>query len=189
MKHANFSIAVLPGDGIGPEVVAEAVRVLQAVGAGWDKTTLSFHEHPVGAGEYVRNGDPLPQTTFDACVACDAVLFGAAGLPDVRWPDGKEVVPQIDLRERLELYGGLRPIRLYHANDSPLKRYNAGEIDFVIVRESTEGLFSGRSLKQDRERSLAEDVRRITRCGSERLLRVAFRPACQRRGIGSRGDK
>ena len=62
------------------------------------------------------------------------------GLPDVRWPDGKEMTPQIDLRERLDLYYGVRPIRLYHEFHSPLKNVRAGEIDLVIVRESTEGL-------------------------------------------------
>jgi isocitrate/isopropylmalate dehydrogenase len=62
--------------------------------------------------------------------------LGAMGLPSVRWPDGRELTPQIDLRERLDLYAGLRPIRLYHAQDTPLKRYGAGEIDLVIVREN-----------------------------------------------------
>jgi len=181
MDQTTFSIAVLPGDGIGPEVVSEAVRVLQAVAAGWSETRLDLQEYPVGAAEYLRSGDPLPDATFEACRVSDAVLFGAAGLPHVRWPDGKEMVPQIDLRERLELYGGLRPIRLYHPEDSPLKGYTVGEIDFVLVRESTEGLFSGRFSKQDREHGVAEDVMRITRRGSQRLFRMAFQQARRRR--------
>jgi 3-isopropylmalate dehydrogenase len=103
------------------------------------------------------------------------------GLPDVRWPDGKEMTPQLDLREKLQLYCGLRPIRLYHEHDTPLKRYQAGAIDFVIVRESTEGLFSARLSQTSPEKGEVCDVMRITRAGSERVCRAAFRIAQRRR--------
>src|SRR5688572_18630046 len=142
----TFDIAVLPGDGIGVDVTREAVRVLQALEHGLSGVRLAFHEYSVGAGEYLKRGDPLPAEALDACARADAVLLGAMGLPSVRWPDGKEMTPQLDLREKFQLYCGLRPIRLYHERDTPLKR-PSGVIDFVIVRESTEGLFSARLSK------------------------------------------
>lgn len=177
---STLQIAVLPGDGIGPEVTREAVAVLDAVSEKVDGLSLESTEHAVGAGEYLRSGNPLPETAFEACRAADAVLLGAMGLPDVRWPDGKEMTPQIDLRERLDLYCGLRPIYLYHADDTPLKNYEAGQIDFVIVRENTEGLFSARLSQRDRQADEVRDVLRITRRGSERIIRSALELAQQR---------
>ncbi|MDB4541325.1 isocitrate/isopropylmalate family dehydrogenase, partial [Akkermansiaceae bacterium] len=105
----SYHIAVLPGDGIGPEVTAAAVAVLKAA----CPEQLTFSEQAVGAGEYLRSGSPLPEAAFDACENADAVLLGAMGLPHVRWPDGREMTPQIDIRERLDLYAGPRPIKLY----------------------------------------------------------------------------
>ena len=91
------------------------------------------------------------------------------------------MTPQIDLRERLDLYNGLRPIYLYAAEDSPLKKYQAGEIDFVIVRENTEGLFAARTDPQEQTREEARDIMLITRKGSLRIFRAAFHQAMQRR--------
>lgn len=181
MSDTTFNIAVLPGDGIGVDVVAEAVKVLQALEPKLDGVKFAFHEYSVGASEYLKRGDPLPAEAFEACRKADAVLLGAMGLPQVRWPDGKEMTPQLDLREKLELYCGLRPIRLYHESHTPLKRYQAGEIDFVIVRESTEGLFSARLSKAWPEEGEVRDVMRITRKGAERICRAAFRIAQKRR--------
>ncbi len=145
----EYQITVLSGDGIGPEVTREAVQVLQVVAEKIGGFRFDFHEESVGAHEYVRRGDPLPEPAFESCRGADAVLLGAMGLPDVRWPDGKEMTPQLDLREKLDLYCGLRPIYLFHADDCPLKGYETGEIDFVIVRENTEGLFSDRLSQRD----------------------------------------
>ena len=91
MPHTHH-IAVLPGDGIGPEVTHAAVSVLKAL-----DLSLTFSEHQVGAGEFLRSGTPLPEEAFEACEKADAVLLGAMGLPNVRWPDGREMTPQIDL--------------------------------------------------------------------------------------------
>jgi 3-isopropylmalate dehydrogenase len=177
----TVSIAVLPGDGIGAEVTAEAVRVLRAVESRTTAVRFELRECAAGAAEYLRSGDPLPASTLEACRRADAVLLGAMGLPDVRWPDGREMAPQIDLRERLDLYCGLRPVRLYHPADTPLKRYAAGEIDLVIVRESTEGLFSSRLVPAQPGAGEVRDALLVTRCGSERLFRSAFREARRRR--------
>jgi 3-isopropylmalate dehydrogenase len=175
------SIAVLPGDGIGPEVMRAALDIMRAVEPPAGSVRLELSEHSVGAGEFLRHGDPLPVEALEACRRADAVLLGAMGLPDVRWPDGREMAPQLDLREQLDLYCGLRPIRLYHAADTPLKRYQAAEIDFVIVRESTEGLFSSRLAKPPAGTTEVSDTLRVSRRGSERLFRAAFRLARTRR--------
>ncbi len=181
MAKQTLHIAVLPGDGIGPEVTHEAVQVLEAVSARLTDYEFQLTEHAVGAAEYLRSGDPLPEQAFAACRDADAVLLGAMGLPDVRWPNGKEMTPQIDLRERLDLYCGLRPIHLYHTDDTPLKGYAAGAIDFLIVRENTEGLFSARLSEHEPHSDEVRDVMRITRVGSERIVRAAFEQARMRR--------
>ena len=175
----SFQIVVLPGDGIGADVVAEGVRVLRAVEAKLAGVTFQLTEHPCGAGEYLKNGDPLPASTMQACRKSDAILLGAMGLPHVRWPGGTEMAPQLDLREELELYGGVRPIRLYQPSHSPLK--NGERIDFVLYRENTEGLFSSRKNTRPPGATEVIDSLRITRRGSERLFRAAFRHAQRRR--------
>ncbi len=184
-----FNIAVLPGDGVGAEVMAEGVKVLRAVEARLEGAQFELQEYSVGASEFLRSGDPLPPQTFARIEQCDAILLGAMGLPNVRWPNGVEMTPQIDLREQLDLYCGLRPIRLYHANDTPLKKYNSGEIDLLLVRESTEGLFSSRKIKTPPGAAEANDTMRITRAGSERLFRAAFREARKRRNKVTLVDK
>ncbi len=179
-------IALLPGDGIGPEVVAESVKILEAVQDGF---RLEFQEFSVGAGEYLRSGDPLPPATFEAVKAFDAILLGAMGLPDVRWPNGTEMAPQLDLREQLELYSGPRPIRLYAHDLTPLKGYKAGQIDFVIVRENTEGIFWSRKGSISTSDEEVVDGIRISRRGSERLFHSAFQLARKRRKKVSLIDK
>ncbi|HYP04841.1 MAG TPA: isocitrate/isopropylmalate dehydrogenase family protein [Bryobacteraceae bacterium] len=173
----TFRIALLPGDGIGPDVVAEAVKVLRTVAP----DALEYTELSVGANEYLRSADPLPPATFERLKEFDAILLGAMGLPEVRWPDGTEMTPQIDLREKLDLYCGLRPIRLYHEPHSPLKGQGAGTIDFVIIRENTEGLFFSRLEKTGPDPSEVRDTMRISRAYSERLFHSAFAQARKRR--------
>lgn len=151
--------------------------------------SLDIVEQPCGAGEYLRNGDPLPQATVDACRKADAVLLGAMGLPDVRWPDGTEMVPQIDLREILDLYAGVRPIYLFHGSHCPLKGYETGQIDFVIFRENCEGLFASRKNSYPAQATQVEDTLRITRRGAERIVRAAFRHAAKRRNFVTLVDK
>ncbi len=181
MEENHFSIAVLRGDGIGSDVITESLKVLSAVESKLTNTTFSLHEYSVGAAEYLRSGDPLPAATFEQIKTHDAILLGAMGLPNVRWPNGVEMTPQIDLREWLDLYCGLRPIKLYHEQHSPLKNFTAGEIDFLLVRESTEGLFAARKNKIDLTSAEVNDTMRVTRYGSERLFRSAFKAAKQRR--------
>jgi 3-isopropylmalate dehydrogenase len=177
----TYRIATLPGDGIGPEVTAEAVKVLQALAPSLQDVRFEFQEYSVGAAEYLRSGDPMPPQTFEAIQSHDAILLGAMGLPDVRWPGGTEMAPQLDLREQLDLYCGLRPVYLYDPAHSPLKAHAAGEIDFVIVRENTEGLFYSRKNFYTPGAVEVVDSLRISRHGAERLFRAAFREAAGRR--------
>src|SRR4051812_36969986 len=128
----TFRIAVLPGDGIGPEVVDAAFKVWSKLATAASSVALHWKEYPAGAGEFLRVGNPLPDSTMQACRDADAIFLGAMGLPDVRWPDGREMAPQLDLREQLELYAGVRPARLYHERHSPLKGVQAGEIDLIL---------------------------------------------------------
>ena len=175
----NYAIAVLPGDGIGPDVVAEGLKVLRAVEAKLNGVTFSTVEFAVGAAEYLRSGDPLPEATFTEIAKYSTILLGAMGLPNIRWADGREMAPQIDIREKLGLYCGLRPIVLYHPNDTPLKGKTA--IDFALVRESTEGLFVSRLEPYSLEADAVTDRLRITRSGAERVIRSAVELAAGRR--------
>jgi 3-isopropylmalate dehydrogenase len=175
----TLNIALLPGDGIGVDVVRETVRVLRAIEASRPELQFQCTGYSVGAGEYLQSGDPLPPDTLDRIARHDAILLGAMGLPAVRWPNGVEMTPQIDIREKLDLYCGLRPIRLYHPQDTPIKK--AEFIDFLLVRESTEGLFWKRGEQYSPQAPEAFDTMRISRAGSERLFRSAFEQAMKRR--------
>ena len=178
----SFDIAVLGGDGIGPEVCDQAVRLIEEIAPRLDQVEFNLSHHSVGVGEYQRSGNALPDATFEACRSADAVLLGAMGLPNVRYPNGKEIAPQLDLRERLQLYGGVRPIRLFNAADTPLKGYDVGDIDFVLLRESTEGLFSGRDSVADLDADESTNLMRISRRATDRLCRMAFEIARKRGG-------
>jgi 3-isopropylmalate dehydrogenase len=169
------NIVLLPGDGIGGEVLDSAVQVLRALPG----LELTFTQHPCGAGEYLRSGNPLPESTMQACRDADAILLGAMGRPDVRWPDGREMAPQLDLREQLGLFAGVRPVRVFHPSHSPLRD---PRIDYVLVRESTEGLFSTRLRPREAGADAVRDELLVTRAGSERLFHFSFRLAMTRRG-------
>ena len=179
-----FKVAILGGDGIGPEVIAEGVKVLRAAETLLSGARFELVEHSVGAGEFLRSGDPLPPATLERIREADAILLGAMGLPSVRWPSGVEMTPQIDLREQLDLFNGIRPIRLFHESHSPLKGYGGAggrPIDFVIIRENCEGLFSERRTPRPAGRDFETDTLTITRRGAERVCREAFKLALKRR--------
>lgn len=186
---SHLRIALMPGDGIGPEVTDAAVQVLQTLESQSDDLVLQLETLSVGAGEYLRSGDPLPSDTLERAKACDAILLGAMGLPDVRWPNGTEMAPQIDIREQLDLYQGIRPVHLYHDALTPLRDRRAGEIDLVIYRENTEGLFWERQASHDPQAEYVENAMRISRSSSERIVRAAFAAARQRRGKVTLVDK
>ena len=182
--QSSFHIAVLPGDGIGIDVTEEAVRVLRAVERSLGSFALRLTTHECGAVCYQRTGDDLPRETLDACRQADAVLLGAMGHPDIRKPDGTELTPQVTLRVIFDLYAGVRPCKLYAGARTPLANVKPGEIDFVILREQTEGLFASQTggiVLHDR---LATDTLVMTRHGIERICEFAFRLAAD---LGPRG--
>jgi 3-isopropylmalate dehydrogenase len=182
----SFDIAVLPGDGIGVEVIDATVPVLEKSLRGTG-LTLGFRMHPAGALHYKATGEALPEATLEAARAADAILLGAMGWPEIRYPDGTEIGPQLDLRFKLELYAGVRPARAVPGIPLPLADPRARSIDLVLVRESTEGLFASRgkgTLEADRE---ARDTMVITRRGSERVHEFAFRLAERRKARGLPG--
>jgi 3-isopropylmalate dehydrogenase len=184
MNEAELSIAVLPGDGIGPDVIAATLAVLEAVQARLGGVRLRCTEHQAGASLYRRTGVALPDATLSAIASADAVLFGAMGLPSVRRPDGTEVAPQLELREQFGLYAGIRPARLLPGVPSPLADPRAAAIDLVIIRESTEGLFAGRKTGRVEDDARAVDELVITRATSERLFDMAFALAARREAQG-----
>ena len=173
MSYANkLSVAVLPGDGIGTEVTSATLAILEPLarrhGLGLDIAML-----PAGAFHYRDTGTALPDETFERARAADAILLGAMGWPGIRYPDGREIAPQIELRMRLGLYAGVRPIRAIPGVPLPLSDPRARDIDLVIVRESTEGLFHSRDSGVV-TRDAAEETLRITRSTTERLARFSF---------------
>ncbi|MDA1258823.1 MAG: isocitrate/isopropylmalate family dehydrogenase, partial [Chloroflexi bacterium] len=114
MNHkTSFRIAVLPGDGIGIEVIDAALEVLNAVEQKIGGFRLQTETLPAGAGHYRDTGVALPEDTLRAAEQCDAILLGAMGLPEVRYPDGTEISPQLDLRFHFGLFAGVRPVRTY----------------------------------------------------------------------------
>lgn len=181
---ADFRIVVLPGDGIGIEVMQACLAVLDAVEKRFGGFRLRYEEHPGGAQCYADTGTAFPDSSMRASQEADAILFGAMGLPHVRYADGTEIAPQLDLRDALDLYAGVRPIRAIPGAPLPLADPRAAAIDLVIVREQTEGWFYGR-LRPDAVPPATDeeafDMGRITRAGSERLFDFAFALAARRK--------
>ncbi|AZZ52399.1 3-isopropylmalate dehydrogenase [Rathayibacter festucae] len=179
----TVKLAVIPGDGIGPEVIAEAVKVLDAVTADSDlvieKTPFSL-----GAGRFLETGDVLTDEDLASISAHDAILLGAVGgVPgDPRLKDANiERGLLLRLRFALDHYVNLRPTRLYAGVSSPLSA--PGEVDFVVVREGTEGPYvgNGGSIRQGTPHEIANEVSVNTAYGVERVVRHAFELARKRR--------
>lgn len=187
MVERSFHIAVLPGDGIGIEVMDACLFLLDRMIARLGGPHLIFERLPAGAFCYRDTGEALPGRSFERAKAADAILFGAMGWPEIRYPDGTEIAPQLDLRTRLDLYAGLRPIRLLPGVEGALSDPRAAMIDLVIVRESTEGLFAARGKGEIEADARAADTQVITRAGSERIVDFAFRLARRRKLAGSAG--
>jgi len=179
----TFEIAVFSGDGIGPEITAPTVKILQDLAAASGAYTLEMTDAPAGAAHYAKTGESLPKASMDLARKADAILLSAMGLPDVRYADGTEISPQIDLRKALTLFAGVRPVTVRPGQITPLTLPPGREIDFVLVRESTEGLFytqgTGEVTKDE-----ARETLRITRDISEKLFRFAFDLAKTRKAAG-----
>ena len=189
MPRTSYSIAVLPGDGIGHEVMAAALEVLCALESRIGRRFVTS-PHAAGAQHYADTGVALPEPVLEACRRADAILFGAMGLPHVRDAQGTEVIPQLDIRFALDLYAGVRPIKTWPGLPTPLSDPRAAQIDMVLVRENTEGLFYARGrgvIEGEGENAAAFDTMRISRKGTARVVDFALRLTEQRRARGRPG--
>src|SRR5881275_2546849 len=178
-------IAVLAGDGIGPEVMAPALEVLRRIEA---TSTLKFRftEAPAGANNYLATGKSMPESTVRLCDEADAILLGACGMPSVRYPDNTEIMPQVELRFHFDLYAGVRPARLIPGVPSPIVGADTRGLDLVVLRGSTAGLFAsiGKGVVTHDD---ARETLVITRKTSERLFEFSFRLAERRKARGRPG--
>ncbi len=181
----HHRIAVFPGDGIGIEVTAAALQVLREAQRRVGGFRLDFEELPAGAFCYRDTGEALPKASVDAAAQADAILLGACGWPEIRYPDGTEIRPQVELRFIFDLYAGVRPIRFFPGTPQVLARTGGRPIDFVLIRESTEGLFASKGTIRNRE--VAAETMVITRRTTERLMRFGFRLARARKAKGHAG--
>jgi len=178
-----FQVAVFDGDGIGPEIMAPTVDILRGLAARNSDYDLAFTSLPAGAAHYARTGESLPQHALDTAGKADAILLSAMGLPDVRYADGTEISPQIELRKAFRLFAGVRPVRVAPGGLTPLKMPQDTQIDFVLIRESTEGLFFTQG-KGEVTEDEARETLLITRKVSEDLFQFAFNLARDRKAQG-----
>jgi 3-isopropylmalate dehydrogenase len=187
----NATIVTLPGDGIGREVVAEAVKVLEAVAERFGHH-FDFTEQLIGGAAIDATGEPLPSATLDACRAADAVLLGAVGGP--KWSDpAAEVRPEqglLGLRKELGLFANLRPVTIYPQlrDASPLREERLAGVDLVVVRELTGGIYFG-PRQEAGDEGTAYDTMLYTADEVRRIAHVAFRLAQRRHKVVTSVDK
>jgi 3-isopropylmalate dehydrogenase len=180
VKGQCYKIAVIPGDGIGAEVVREGLKVLEVAcrAEGVSYETVSFD---IGGERYLRTGETLPESVLDELRRFDAIYFGAIGHPDVP-PGVLERGILLKLRFALDLFVNLRPVKLYPGVETPLKGKTPEDIDFVVVRENTEDVYAleGTSFQPNTENEVAIQPAIYTRRGTERVIRYAFELAIRR---------
>lgn len=178
-------IAVLAGDGIGPEIVTEAIKVMNAMGAKFGHK-FDYTYAPVGATAIDSTGDPYPAATHEVCLAADAVLFGAIGDPKYDNNPAAKVRPEqglLRMRQSLGLFANIRPLVMFDslAERSPLKTDRVRGADFVCIRELTGGIYFGRPQGRSEDGNTAYDTCVYNRFEIERILHLAFRTARERR--------
>ncbi len=186
----NYNLAILPGDGIGPEVTDQALKVLKTVETTFGHS-FDCHFADMGAIAIDKHGDPLPQATLDTCMAADAILFGAIGHPRFDNDPTAKVRPEqglLRLRKSLGLFANIRPVTVYDnlAHLSPLREDKVRGVDFVIFRELTGGIYFGEKGKTD---DSAYDHCVYTKMEVERIARLAFEYARLRRNKLTLVDK
>ncbi len=174
MADRSYRIAVLPGDGTGPEVVREGLKALEAAAA---KTGFRYdlEHYDLGGDRYLSTGEILPDSILEELRGFDAIFLGAIGHPEVK-PGILEKGLLLRLRFELDQYINLRPVKLYPNVDCPLKDKGPEDIDFIVVRENTEGLYSGMGGFQYKgtPQEVSTQIHMTTRFGAERAIRFAF---------------
>jgi tartrate dehydrogenase/decarboxylase/D-malate dehydrogenase len=176
---SSFRVAVIPGDGIGPEVIPAGLAALQAAAAGAD-VSLNLTEFPWGCEFYAQHGRMMDEGGFDRLAGFDAIYLGAIGAPGV--PDRVSADLLLGIRRRFDQYVNLRPMRLLPGLSSPLANRGPREIDMICVRENTEGEYAsvGGRIHVGTPREVAQQSGVFTRFGIERILRYAFELAMKR---------
>ena len=169
-----YKIATIPGDGTGPEVVREGLKVLEAAGQKYG-FKYELVNYDLGGERYLKTGEILPDSVIEDLRKCDTIFLGAIGHPDVQ-PGILEKGLLLKARFALEQYINLRPVKLYPGVDCPLKDKGPDDIDFVVVRENNEGLYAGIGgfLKKGTSEEVATQEMINTRQGVERCIRYAF---------------
>ncbi|MDP7505213.1 MAG: isocitrate/isopropylmalate family dehydrogenase, partial [Nitrospinota bacterium] len=183
----NYRIAVIPGDNIGPELMKAALAVLEATQKVDGGFTLEFETCLAGAAHYTEHGTAMSDEAIAACRAAASVFKAPVGDPAVRTPEGIEAgLLGGVLRTGLDLYANVRPVKLYPGTPTPLHGYQPGGIDYVIIRENTEGLYASRGKGVGGPNAMA-DTMIVTRAGTERVVRFAFEAAKKRNGAPADG--
>ena len=180
----KLEIAVLSGDGIGPEVTSQAIKTLEAIAHRFDHI-ITFKDALIGAIAIEKTGNPLPDQTLEICVDTDAILFGAIGDPLYDNNPNATIRPEqglLRLRKELGLYANIRPIKAYHTliNKSPLKQEIIEGTDITIYRELTGGIYFGKKYLNE-EGTIASDICEYSQLEIERVSRLAFKAAENRR--------
>ena len=180
----NYKIAVLPGDGIGPEIVEQAIKVLKKVGIKFGHN-FEFKEAIVGACAIDSVGDPFPEETFKLCMESDAVLFGAIGDPKYDNDPKAKVRPEqglLAMRKKLGLYANIRPVSTFKSllHKSPLRKDLVEGADFVVVRELTGGIYFGEPRGRSEDLTKAYDTCTYTKEEVQRITKLGFEYAAKR---------
>ena len=170
----SYKIAVIPGDGTGPEVTVEAIKVLRKAGTAFD-FDLDFHEFEFGGDRFLKTGETLPDSAVDELARFDAILLGAIGHPDVK-PGILEKGILLKLRFELDQYINLRPVKLFPGVETPLKGKGPKEIDYVVVRENIGDLYTGAGgfTMKGTPQEVAIQTSMYTRFQVDRCLKYAF---------------
>lgn len=187
------NIALLGGDGIGPEVASQAVKVLKSVGKTYDHT-FNFQEALIGAAAIDETGNPFPEQTLQTCLSSDAILFGAIGHPKYDNDPKAKVRPEqglLAMRKALGLYANIRPVKSYPIlyGFSPLKEHIIKDVDFVVFRELTGGIYFGQPRGRTEDGNTAFDSCVYSRDEITRITKLAFEAAVRRRGKVTLVDK
>jgi len=186
-ESKHYDIAVIPGDGTGPEVIEEGKKVLEAAGRKYN-LNFKFTEFDFGGERYLKTGETLPDSAISDLKKFKAIYLGAIGHPDVS-PGILEVGILLKLRFALDQYINLRPVKLYPGVDCPLKNKRPEDIDFVVVRENTGGLYTGHGgiTRKGTQYEIATQVMVYDRQMVDRCLRYAFNLARARKNEGKLG--
>ncbi len=192
MKRAGKKIALLSGDGIGPEVIRESVKVLDTLTSNSD-INFSYYDAPIGAEAIDKYGNPFPDKTKEICDSCDSILFGAIGDPKYDNNPKAKIRPEdglLEMRKYLGLYANIRPVKVYDSliSSSPLKASILKNTDFIVFRELTGGIYFGEK-GLDEKKNSAFDTCRYTREEIERISHLAFEEAKKRKNILTLVDK